>query len=167
MRIPGSKNSFAAGEIFIFLLLLMHGPSAAVLAAAGEALVGSMRSSKRWTSRLVSPALAAIAMGVAGNTLHAALQGLRALGMLNEVVLLVVAMTFAIGYFLLNTSLITVIPHLKRNEPMRLSTLMALRLGRHHLRRQLADRRAAVPHLPASGRGRADRRRCRSSRCCW
>ena len=124
VRIPGSKNSFAAGEIFIFLLLLMHGPSAAVLAAAGEAMVGSMRSSKRWTSRLVSPALAAIAMGVAGNTLHAALQGLRALGMLNEVVLLVVAMTFAIGYFLLNTSLITVIPHLKRNEPMRLSTLM-------------------------------------------
>src|SRR5580765_375069 len=45
VRIPGSKNSFAAGEIFIFLLLLMHGPAAAVLAAAGEAMVGSMRSS--------------------------------------------------------------------------------------------------------------------------
>ena len=124
VRIPGSKNSFAAGEIFIFLLLLMHGPAAAVLAAAGEALVGSMRSSKRWTSRLVSPALAAVAMGVAGNTLHAALQGLRTLGVLNEVVLLMVAMTFAIGYFVLNTSLITVIPHLKRNEPMRLRALM-------------------------------------------
>jgi PAS domain S-box-containing protein/diguanylate cyclase (GGDEF)-like protein len=124
VRIPGSKNSFAAGEIFIFLLLLMHGPAAAVLAAAGEALVGSMRSSKRWTSRLVSPALAAIAMGVAGNTLHAALQGLRTLGVLNEVVLLMVAMTFAIGYFVLNTSLITVIPHLKRNEPMRMRALM-------------------------------------------
>src|ERR1700709_2352206 len=25
VRVPGSKNSFAAGEIFIFLLLLMHG----------------------------------------------------------------------------------------------------------------------------------------------
>jgi diguanylate cyclase (GGDEF)-like protein/PAS domain S-box-containing protein len=124
VRIPGSKNSFAAGEIFIFLLLLMHGPAAAVLAAAGEALVGSMRSSKRWTSRLVSPALAAIAMGAAGNTLHAAVRGLRAMGMLNEVVLLLVAMTFAIGYFLLNTALITVIPHLKRNEPMRLRALM-------------------------------------------
>src|SRR4029077_14951404 len=87
-------------------------------------MVGSMRSSKRWTSRLVSPALAAVAMGVAGNTLHAALQGLRTLGMLNEVVLLMVAMTFAIAYFVLNTSLITVIPHLKRNEPMRLRALM-------------------------------------------
>jgi hypothetical protein len=67
------------------------------LAAAGEALVGSMRSSKRWTSRLRAP-LAAIAMGVAGNMLHAVC-GLRTLGVLNEVVLLMVAMTFAIGYF--------------------------------------------------------------------
>ena len=66
VRIPGSKNSFAAGEIFIFLLLLMHGPAAAVLAAAGEAFVGSMRSSKRWTSRLISPALAAIAVTATG-----------------------------------------------------------------------------------------------------
>ena len=44
--------------------------------------------------------------------------------MFNEVVLLLTAMTFAIGYFLLNTALITVIPHLKRNEPMRLRALM-------------------------------------------
>ena len=29
VRIPRSKNSFAAGEIFIFLLLLIHGPAAA------------------------------------------------------------------------------------------------------------------------------------------
>ena len=124
VRIPGSKNSFAAGEIFIFLLLLMHGPAAAILAAAGEALIGSVRSSKRWTSRLVSPALAAIAMGVAGHMLHAVMQLLHALGVGNEVVLLLAAMVFAIGYFVLNTALITVIPHLKRNEPMRLSALM-------------------------------------------
>jgi hypothetical protein len=39
-RVPRSKTSFTAGEIFIFLLLLLHGPAAATLAAAGEALVG-------------------------------------------------------------------------------------------------------------------------------
>ena len=50
VRIPRSKNSFAAGEIFIFLVLLLHGPAAASLAAAGEALVGSWRTSRRWTS---------------------------------------------------------------------------------------------------------------------
>ncbi len=124
VRIPGSKNSFAAGEIFIFLLLLMHGPEAAVLAAAGEAFVGSMRSSKRWTSRLVSPASAAAAMGIAGWTLQATFVGLTALGALNEALLLLTAMVFAIGYFLLNTAQITVIPHLKRNEPMRLASLL-------------------------------------------
>ena len=45
VRIPRSKNSFAAGEIFIFLLLLVHGAGAAALAAAGEAGVGSYRTS--------------------------------------------------------------------------------------------------------------------------
>jgi diguanylate cyclase (GGDEF)-like protein/PAS domain S-box-containing protein len=124
VRVPGSKNSFAAGEVFIFLLLLMHGPAAAVLAAAGEAFVGSMRSSKRWTSRLVSPALAAIAVSVTGWALHVALGQMQTRGMLNEVLLLLTAMAFAAGYFLLNTALITVIPHLKRREPMRLQSLL-------------------------------------------
>jgi len=124
VRVPGSKNSFAAGEVFIFLMLLMHGPAAAVLAAAGEAFVGSMRSSKRWTSRLVSPALAAIAIGVTGSALQAGLAQLQLHGWLNEASLLVGATAFAAGYFLLNTALVTVIPHLKRREPMRLSSLM-------------------------------------------
>jgi diguanylate cyclase (GGDEF)-like protein/PAS domain S-box-containing protein len=124
VRIPGSKNSFAAGEIFIFLLLLMHGPAAATLAAAGEAFVGSMRSSKRWTSRLVSPSSAAVAMTVAGWTLQATIAALTSLGALSEAALLLAAMVFAMGYFLLNTALITVIPHLKRNEPMTLSSLL-------------------------------------------
>ena len=110
VRIPGSKNSFAAGEVFIFLLLLMHGPAAAVLAAAVEAFVGSMRSSKRWTSRLVSPALAAIAVAVTGSALHLALDQLQSRGWLNEALLLFAAMAFAAGYFLLNTALITIIP---------------------------------------------------------
>jgi diguanylate cyclase (GGDEF)-like protein/PAS domain S-box-containing protein len=124
VRVPGSKNSFAAGEVFIFLLLLMHGPAAAVIAAAGEAFVGSMRSSKRWTSRLVSPALAAIAVSVMGWTLQLCLDRLQALGWLGEAVLLLTAMVFAAGYFLLNTALITVIPYLKRREPMHLHSLL-------------------------------------------
>jgi diguanylate cyclase (GGDEF)-like protein/PAS domain S-box-containing protein len=124
VRIPGSKNSFAAGEIFIFLLLLMHGPAAAVLAAAGEAFVGSMRSSKRWTSRLISPALAAIAVTATGWALQLSIDHLWLRGWLSEAVLLLTAMAFAAGYFLLNTALITVIPHLKRREPMRLSSML-------------------------------------------
>ena len=37
VKIPRSKSSFAAGEIFIFLLLLMHGPAAAALVASQRA----------------------------------------------------------------------------------------------------------------------------------
>jgi ABC-type antimicrobial peptide transport system permease subunit len=37
LRIPKTKTSIAAGDIFIFLLLLLHGPYAAVIAALGVA----------------------------------------------------------------------------------------------------------------------------------
>ena len=108
VRIPRSKNSFAAGEIFIFLLLLLHGPAAATLAAAGEALVGSWRTSKRWTSRIASPAMAAHRDGAAGSLLdrrdrHAA----RSRAGRTPPVLLVGDDRLALVYFVINTLLIT------------------------------------------------------------
>ncbi len=124
VRIPGSKNSFAAGEVFIFLLLLMHGPGAAALAAAGEAFVGAMRSSKRWTSRLASPAMAAISMSAAGWALQVSFEALRARGAFNEAMFLLGAMFFAILCFALNTLLVTLVFRLKRNEPPRLHQLL-------------------------------------------
>jgi diguanylate cyclase (GGDEF)-like protein len=125
VRVPHSKNSFAAGEIFIFSLLLLHGPAAATLASAGEALVGSWRTSKRWTSRIASPAMAAIAMFCSGSLLDVALGKLRALGWLHAPVLLVTATLFALTYFVLNTVLVTLVPKLKRNERLALSELFA------------------------------------------
>ena len=62
VRIPGAKTAIAGGEIFIFLVMLVYGAPAAVLAAAVEGAVGAWRSSKRWTSRIVTPAMASIAM---------------------------------------------------------------------------------------------------------
>src|SRR5258706_524253 len=66
LRLRGTKSSFSAAEIFIFLALLYVGLDAACLAAAAEAFVASARTSKRWTSRLVSPAVAALSIGVTG-----------------------------------------------------------------------------------------------------
>src|SRR6185503_1387505 len=54
VRIPGSKTSMASAEIFIFLLLFVYGPAAAIIAAAPEAFVASYRTSKGWTSRIGS-----------------------------------------------------------------------------------------------------------------
>src|SRR5262245_23751364 len=64
--LPGTKSSYSAAEVFIFRALLSVGLDAACLAAAAEAFVASVRTSKRWTSRLVSPAIAALSMGVTG-----------------------------------------------------------------------------------------------------
>ena len=64
VRVPGTKNACAVGEISIFLLLLLLllllGPAASAVAAACEGFVVSCRTSKRWTSRLFTPASATL-----------------------------------------------------------------------------------------------------------
>ncbi len=122
VRIPRSTNSFAAGEIFIFLLLLMHGPGAAALAAAGEAGVGALRTSKRWTSRIASPAMAAVAMYSAGSVVDALLDRAAT----NAGVLIVATMAFALGYFVVNTLLVSAVPRLKRNERLQWADLIGM-----------------------------------------
>jgi diguanylate cyclase (GGDEF)-like protein/PAS domain S-box-containing protein len=116
VKIPRSKNSFAAGEIFIFLLLLMHGPAAAALASAGEACVGAMRTSARWTSRIASPMMAAASMLSAASLFAALTTALKSLGLYNEGVLLFSSVLFAVLYFVLNTLLVTLVLFLKRNQ---------------------------------------------------
>ena len=116
VRIPGSKNSFVAGEIFIFLLLLMHGPQAATIAAAGEAFVGSFRSSKRWTSRIASPAMAALAMLLAGGLMTTLFGFMDGRQWQSPGVLLLAAMLVALTHFVANTLFVSVVFTLKRNE---------------------------------------------------
>ncbi|MDH4061007.1 MAG: EAL domain-containing protein [Aquincola sp.] len=119
VRIPGSKNSFVAGEVFIFLLLLMHGTSAATLAAAGEAFIGSYRSSKRWTSRIASPTFSALAMSLAGHLMEATLGVVGSGGTAEAGVVLLVASAVAVAYWLLNTVFISLVITFKRNERFR------------------------------------------------
>ncbi len=125
VRIPGSKNSFAAGEVFIMLLLLMQGPAAAALAAACEAFIGSARTSKRWTSRLVSPSTASVSMLLMGSAFQGTVHLFNPGGALGEALVLLLAMLFAIGHFALNTFMITLVMHLKRDEPLRLAAFLS------------------------------------------
>ncbi len=122
VRVPRSTISFAAGEVFIFLLLLLHGPGAAAVGAAGEGLVGALRTSKRWTSRVVTPTSAALSIYIAGTILDALLDRLST----NAGVVLVATMVFAMIYFVLNTMLIGAIPRLKRNERLQWNDLVAV-----------------------------------------
>ena len=123
VKIPGAKTSIAAAEIFIFLMLLLFGPEAATIAVAVEGAVGSIRTSKRWTSRLGGPAMAATAMMVSGQALT---HGIALLpGASGASTLLLALLVFAALYAALSSHLMHLLLALKRGE--RLGVVASLR----------------------------------------
>jgi diguanylate cyclase (GGDEF)-like protein/PAS domain S-box-containing protein len=116
LRIPKSKNSIAAADIFIFLLLLIDGPSAAVLAATAEAAICSWRTSRRLTSRVVSPAAAALAMSLCGHGFALGVEALGRIGMSGHGALFGAMMFFAVTYFIVSPTLVTAVIYLKRER---------------------------------------------------
>jgi diguanylate cyclase (GGDEF)-like protein len=121
ITIPRTKTSFALGEVFTFLLLFLHGVEPAVLAAAAEAAAVSFRTSKRWTSRIGGPALAALSMTATGLMLQWMLAAAHNPGGIPLPVLAGIALWVSIVHFLLNTVLIAALPRLKRGEWLRWS----------------------------------------------
>ena len=116
VRIPGSKTSLAGAEIFIFLLLLLHGPAACAVAAAAEAAVASWRTSKRWTSRIGSPTMAALAIYGCGTVFT---QFVRQAGFTSgweQTALFGGLIAFAVAYFAASTLLMVSLITLKRGE---------------------------------------------------
>jgi diguanylate cyclase (GGDEF)-like protein/PAS domain S-box-containing protein len=111
VRVPGTRNAYTAGEVFIFGLLLLLGPAAAAVAAACEAFAGTLRTSKRWTSRIFSPASAALAMVLAGSLLHS-LRGLAT----GAAALPALTLVFSALYFFINAALVSGVLQLKRGE---------------------------------------------------
>lgn len=125
VRIPGTKTSLAGAELFIFLLLLVHGPAAATIAAATEAAVGSFRTSKRWTSRIGSPTMAALAMYGCGAAFTLATSAARSEGVLSNSWLFVVLFTFAIGYFACSTLLMASLITLKNGQAVKVRRILS------------------------------------------
>jgi diguanylate cyclase (GGDEF)-like protein/PAS domain S-box-containing protein len=115
VRIPGAKTSIAAAEIFIFLMLLLFGPEAAAIAAAVEGAVGSYRTSKRWTSRIGGPAMAAVAMLICGQLFA---QGMALLGTHGTSQLLLSLVLFAALYAAVNSHFVRTLIALKHGEPI-------------------------------------------------
>lgn len=119
--LPGTKSSFSAAEIFIFLALLYVGLDAACLAAAAEAFVASARTSKRWTSRLVSPAVAAFSIGVTGWLFLQLASALQARQLYSDGTLLGLLPATAVLHFMLTGWLVRMVLHLKTEKPLRMS----------------------------------------------
>jgi diguanylate cyclase (GGDEF)-like protein/PAS domain S-box-containing protein len=117
VRIPGAKTSIAAGEIFIFLIMLLHGPAAAVVAAALEGFVASWRTSKRWTSRIGTPAMIALAMLGCSNEFEHVRSAVQA-NVAGGAVILTALLIFAVLYYVSITLLTSALFALKNNTPI-------------------------------------------------
>ena len=119
VTIPGTRTSVSTAEIFVFMMLLTVGPDAAVVAAAVEAACISLRTSKRWTSRLASPAMAAIAMWLASQCYMFLLSMLPVTG--NSALMAKIVLLFVVAavYFSAGTLLIASLIKLKKGEAIR------------------------------------------------
>jgi len=120
LRIPGRKTSITGAETFIFLVLMMNGPAAAALAAAAEAAAGSFRTSKRWTSRLGSPAMAALAMYACGTLYMFGVEFVSVrIGAQSLMTRLLLLFPIALAYFAAGTLLMASLITLKQSQPLR------------------------------------------------
>ena len=118
VKIPGTTLSVAAGEIFIFLALLMFGVEAAVIAAATEGAIGALRMSKRWTSWYGTPAMATIAVSVSGLGFVASRAALEQRGWLTGVAYLTLLTVFAVAYYALSNLLPSILLALKSKKSL-------------------------------------------------
>ena len=118
VRIPGTRISFGVGELPIFVVLLLHGPAAATLLAATEAAVGSFRTSRRWTSRLGSPAMATLAMFAAASMFTAGRSALASRGFGGTVPMLALALVIGLVYFVFNATLMSGTARLSRGQSL-------------------------------------------------
>jgi hypothetical protein len=65
LKLPRTAYSLSASDVFVFGVLAALGPAAAVLAAGVDGVVGTLRNSKRLSSRVSTPAAAMAAMAMA------------------------------------------------------------------------------------------------------
>ncbi|HEX7530514.1 MAG TPA: HD domain-containing phosphohydrolase, partial [Pyrinomonadaceae bacterium] len=73
IRIPNTRSSFTAGDVFIFLGVLFLGIPAAIVIGVVDAFVSSRQTSKRVASWLAAPAMMAVTVLIAGQAFYFAL----------------------------------------------------------------------------------------------
>jgi diguanylate cyclase (GGDEF)-like protein/putative nucleotidyltransferase with HDIG domain len=70
LRIPNTSDSITAGDAFIFLGTILLGVPAALLLGAADALVSSLRNSRRATSWLAAPATMSLSVLVSASAFY-------------------------------------------------------------------------------------------------
>jgi hypothetical protein len=73
IRIPNTRSSFTAGDVFIFLGILVLGVPAAVMIGVVDAFASSRQTSKRVASWIAAPAMMAVSTFISGHAFYFAL----------------------------------------------------------------------------------------------
>jgi diguanylate cyclase (GGDEF)-like protein/PAS domain S-box-containing protein len=120
IQIPRSKHSIATGDVVIFLLLALHGTSAAVLAASVEALIAASRSSSRVSSRIASLCAAAAGMTIGGSLFDLAQPWLQDHGLPQAAAHLAALAIAVLAHFMVSTMALMQIVCLKNGTRLTL-----------------------------------------------
>jgi len=124
VHLPRTKYSIGVGDFFVFSLLAVYGAPAAAMAAGVEGLVGALRTSKRLTSRVSTPACATLAMALCGTAAQALQQSLVAAGWPPASVALGVLCGVAPAYFACSTLPLLAMVAAKYQQPLSLRAWM-------------------------------------------
>jgi diguanylate cyclase (GGDEF)-like protein/PAS domain S-box-containing protein len=103
VQIPRTKYSIGAADVFVFLMLSVLGPPAAVLAVGFEGAIGAWRGSKRLSSRISTPAAAMASMAICGALFEALWPLVVGLGLKAPTAKLIVLLPLAFVPFVLPT----------------------------------------------------------------
>jgi diguanylate cyclase (GGDEF)-like protein/putative nucleotidyltransferase with HDIG domain len=116
IRLHGTTAAITPGDIFMFLTALLWGPPAATLVAALDAFAASCRFSRRWTSRIISPAVTSISILTSSLIFTRLLEWLKQQNLFSAATLLGGLLLFSVVHFLLNTLLYSGLQSLKQKK---------------------------------------------------
>ncbi len=117
IKLPRSSYSLSIGDVFVFGVLATFGPAAAVLASGLDALAGTLRISKRLSSRLATPAASMAAMAVCAGSFEAARDALARAGLGVESATMAALALVSLLPFALSLLPLMSMTALKRGEP--------------------------------------------------
>ena len=125
LQIPRTKHTVLVADVFVYSILAALGPAAAILAAAAESTVGTLRTSKRLSSRVLNPALGMAAMALTAAVYVLCAQALRALGCAPATADLLAVCLAAPVQGVLTTAPVMWVVALKRSQRLRLADWMS------------------------------------------
>ena len=117
--IPKLSSQVSVSDTFVFLILLLYGPPAAIIVASSEAFLSSMRFSRKSQTVLFNWGCAALSVFITGSTLKIAFGNTTSLLIQPYTARFMVAIcTMALIHYAGNSGIVAIGQALKTNEPI-------------------------------------------------